>query len=195
MPTIQLEIKGLEKVLDKLGKIYPAAIPYFQAAGEQSFKGVVLRSPGTPGNYPPAGPGNKPRFAIGTRRALSYYQRGVGSWYPRRSIKNLGAGGFGPVTRKAVSGYGPGGYVLKPTSQRMGTRYSNTSSKITHQEADTYFSALATYSPNVIGDTQKPYFAQVGWRKLFDVLKEKLPDITKVYGKWLGKALEAMGLK
>jgi hypothetical protein len=36
--------------------------------------------------------------------------------------------------------------------------------------------------------------ATIGWRKLFDVAKEKKAQITKIYQTWVNKTLREIGL-
>lgn len=53
----------------------------------------------------------------------------------------------------------------------------------------------ASYAKWVHGDEQAAAMAKIGWRKLFDVAKEKIGGITKVYQAWVDKTLRECGLK
>lgn len=53
----------------------------------------------------------------------------------------------------------------------------------------------ASYSPDVIGSTQKPLMKEIGWRKLIDVAREKVPEITKAWNRIVNKAIKQTGLK
>ena len=59
----------------------------------------------------------------------------------------------------------------------------------------THIRNTASYSPDVIGDTQMPLMKQIGWRKLIDVAREKVPEITKAWNRIVNKAIKQAGLK
>jgi hypothetical protein len=52
----------------------------------------------------------------------------------------------------------------------------------------------ASYADYVGGEGQASFMAPKGWRKLFDVAKEKIADITKVYQAWIDKTIQELGL-
>ena len=52
----------------------------------------------------------------------------------------------------------------------------------------------ASYARWVHGKEQARAMARIGWRKLFDVAKEKLPRIQKVYQAWVNKLLRELRL-
>ena len=53
----------------------------------------------------------------------------------------------------------------------------------------------ASYAKWVHGDEQAEAMGAKGWRKLYDVAKEKIGAITKVYQGWVDKTLREAGLK
>ena len=52
----------------------------------------------------------------------------------------------------------------------------------------------ASYSEHVHGEKQAGHMAKIGWRKLFEVAKEKVPAIQKVYNNWVAKTLRDLGI-
>lgn len=76
-------------------------------------------------------------------------------------------------------------------SQRLGTRwqslpYGNIGMKISNP---------VTYAPYVHGEEkQSNRMAQIGWRKLFSVAKEKTGTIRDIYNKWVNQLLRKHGL-
>ena len=54
---------------------------------------------------------------------------------------------------------------------------------------------IASYSKWVHGEEQAAAMGKIGWRKLYDVAKEKIGAIQKVYNKWVAKTLREIGLK
>lgn len=53
----------------------------------------------------------------------------------------------------------------------------------------------ASYAKWVHGDEQARAMGAKGWRKLYDVAKEKIGAITKVYHGWVSKTLREAGLR
>lgn len=52
----------------------------------------------------------------------------------------------------------------------------------------------ASYAKWLAGDTQAAHMGRIGWRKLSDVVNEKLPEIRNIYQKWVNKLAKDMGL-
>ena len=159
MTYLQIKVTGIEKLRDKFGKFSESTIKYLQAAGQQSFMGVVLKERGTPGNYPPGGAGNKP--------PTPFYIRGRGTQTASGNLLN---------------------------SERLGTRYSATTTKIYNVNTDTHLVALASYAHYVVGTDQAKHMARIGWRKLWDVTVQNVKKITAIYQLWVNKALKDAGL-
>lgn len=53
---------------------------------------------------------------------------------------------------------------------------------------------LATYGPHLGGEQQAGHMAAIGWRKILEVAKEKLPEIVEIYTRWLKTTIEELGL-
>jgi hypothetical protein len=54
---------------------------------------------------------------------------------------------------------------------------------------------IASYAEHVHGDKQAKHMAAIGWRKLWDVAKDKTKRITRIYNAWVDRALKLAGLK
>lgn len=52
----------------------------------------------------------------------------------------------------------------------------------------------ASYGRWVHGEEQASFMKPKRWRILYDVVKEKLPEITKVYQAWINKLIKDLGL-
>lgn len=59
----------------------------------------------------------------------------------------------------------------------------------------TVVSNSASYAPYLAGERQARAMARIGWRKLFDVAKEKMRLITEIFSKAVDSALRQAGLK
>lgn len=44
------------------------------------------------------------------------------------------------------------------------------------------------------GKKQARAMGRIGWRKLFDVAKEKIPEITRIYQRWVNRTIKRLGL-
>jgi len=76
-------------------------------------------------------------------------------------------------------------------SQRLGTQWYTKA-----QGTGTWIGNRATYAPFVHGeDDQAKAMERIGWRKLIDVINDKMPSIVKVYQAWVDKLLKGCGLK
>jgi len=74
-------------------------------------------------------------------------------------------------------------------SERYGTQFT------TNQVGTvTYIGNRASYAPYLGGEKQSTVSAIHGWRRLLDVAKEKLPQITKIYQAWINRAIKRLGL-
>ena len=74
-------------------------------------------------------------------------------------------------------------------SERLGTQF--------YVEAPTMQTIIgnrASYAPYVIGAAQARWMANIGWRKLLDVAKEKIGNITEIYNGWVKKCIDDLGL-
>ena len=75
-------------------------------------------------------------------------------------------------------------------SQRLGTRWQ----VLPYKKTGTSIANPVTYAKWVHGAQQARAMARIGWRKLWDVAKEKVPQITDIYNRWVGKLLKRHGL-
>ena len=77
----------------------------------------------------------------------------------------------------------------KANSERLGTQFYTKASSL-----NTNICNRASYAKWVIGEQQASAMKRIGWKKLFDVAKEKKAKIQKVYQAWVDKALRDFGL-
>ena len=74
-------------------------------------------------------------------------------------------------------------------SERYGTQFT------TNQVGTvTYIGNRASYAPYLGGEKQAQVMKNIGWRKLLDVAKEKLPKIKAIYQAWINRAIKRLGL-
>lgn len=77
------------------------------------------------------------------------------------------------------------------TSERLGTHWYVKTSKDNYS---TIIGNPVSYAKYVVGDQQAHFMTPKGWRKLREVVEEKISDITKVYDAWIDKLLKGVGL-
>jgi len=75
-------------------------------------------------------------------------------------------------------------------SERLGTQWK----VIPYGKSGTQISNQVSYAKHVHGTRQARAMARIGWRKLWDVATEKIPQITTIYNKWINKLLSKYGL-
>jgi len=111
--------------------------------------------------------------------------------YPPETVANF------PPTPYYIRGRGmQRAGIRKPayndgSSERYGTqftveRYGGMSTKIGNR---------ASYAKYLAGEQQAAAMGRIGWRKLFEVANEKLPQIRIVFQAWVNKLLINTGLK
>ena len=135
--------------------------------------------------------------------------------FPRRVIKNWSAAGKESaediiLPTKGLQNYPPAtGANLPPTpyyirskgtqtasvnlgnSEKLGTKWN-----VTRRGLETKISNPASYAKWVHGDDdQADAMDSIGWRKIFEVAKEKTNAIKRVYQKWIDKTLREVRLK
>ena len=151
MTQLQIEIKGLDRIIAAFQKFPGAVARNMSQAGHQAASEVLdttgLRS------YPSHTDANMP--------PTPYYIRGSGT---QTSKGNLG------------------------NSERLGAKW-----KI-QKGWSTRISNAVSYAEWVHGEKQAGAMAKIGWRKLFDVAKEKVGTITGIYNRWVAKTLRELGL-
>ena len=74
-------------------------------------------------------------------------------------------------------------------SERLGTQWT-----IQRRGYSTHIGNRASYAKWVHGDEQASWMANIGWRKLKEVAKEKIKPITRKYQKWVDKTLRDLGI-
>jgi len=79
-------------------------------------------------------------------------------------------------------------------SERLGSQNTNEGFSIFSVGPKTTIGNRASYAKYVIGERQAKWMAKIGWRKLFDVAKEKVPQITAIYAGWVSKCIRDLGL-
>ena len=150
--NIQIEVKGLDRILKALDR-FPGQIgKYIGQAGQEASDRVILPTQGLK-KYPPPTAANAP--------PVPYYVRGKGTQYASYNRGN---------------------------SERLGTQF------YTQPGLQTKIGNRASYAKYVVGENQASFMAPKGWRKLFDVAKEKTGDIRKVYQAWVDKCIKDLGL-
>jgi hypothetical protein len=75
-------------------------------------------------------------------------------------------------------------------SEKYGTSWT-----VKQQAYTTILGNDTSYGPYLGGDKQTHIMAARGWRKLYDVAMEKMPEIVKIFEAWVGKLLVACNLK
>ena len=75
------------------------------------------------------------------------------------------------------------------SSERYGSRW-----KVASEPTKTTITNAASYSGYLGGEQQAGHMAAKGWRKITDVIKEKMPKIVRIYEKWIVKTIRELGL-
>jgi len=109
--------------------------------------------------------------------------RGLRS-YPPNTSANL------PPTPYYIRGRGTQ-YATKnaKNSERYGTKFT-----VRTTGYGTVIGNSASYSPYLAGEEQAQAMGEIGWRRLIDVAREKLPQIERIFSKWIERALRKAGL-
>ncbi len=79
---------------------------------------------------------------------------------------------------------------LKATSERLGTQWYVKASK----SFSTELGNRTSYAKWAHGEEQARAMARIGWRKLGDVVSEKMGNIVRVYQAWVDKLIRDLGL-
>lgn len=74
-------------------------------------------------------------------------------------------------------------------SQQYGKRW-----QITAEGFQTIAENFATYGAFLVTEFQPIHMARIGWRKLGDVVEEKIERIIEIYEKWAQKGIDEAGL-
>lgn len=168
---IYIDVKDLNLLKTRLKKFGDTVNKYMTAMAQEAGN-LVIKQQGLK-KYPPSTEANQPgRFSLTNHRAMGYYQRGKGWNYPL--FKD------GEVR----------GYKNTGKSERYGTQFS-----VERYENGAKIINRASYAPYLTDEEkQSSKMAAIGWRKMIDVAKERLPQIKKIFDKWVQKALKESGL-
>ena len=98
---------------------------------------------------------------------MSYYVRGRGLVVPTKG----------------------GGWNQTGSSERYGSQYAT---KARSNGVEIF--NRASYAHWLAGDDQAKAMAAIGWRKLFDVAMEKVPQITAIFQEWVDKIIKELNL-
>ena len=71
------------------------------------------------------------------------------------------------------------------TSERLGTQFY-----VKRGRLDTTIGNRASYAPFVVGDKQARFHKARGWRTLWDVANEKIPEITRIFQQWINQTIK-----
>lgn len=163
---------GLDALVKKLGAAAGKLKQYTSAAGKESGE-LVLNTQGLRA-YPPAtdanAPGRMRNVTFGNGKTVSfrmpYYVRGQGLMIP---IKD--------------------GWYNKQNSETYGKQWH-----ITREDYGARIGNRASYAQYLAGEEQAQAMAKIGWRKLVDVVNEKIEQIRAIFDRWINKLLQDMGL-
>ena len=170
---IVFEVKGL----DVLSRNMDGFAKKINRLGELAAPDVAREILDTQGlrKYPPATAANAPgriktvTFKTGktVNFRMSYYVRGRGLMVATKG----------------------GGWRQSGSSERYGTQY--TTRPVTH---GVEIANRASYAHYLAGDDQEKAMASIGWRKLFDVAREKSPQIAAIFQGWIDRIIKELGL-
>lgn len=168
---IQIETKELNLLTSKLNKFRGTLDKYMSAMAEEAGN-LIIKQQGLK-KYPPATEANQAgRYSLKNHRAMGYYIRGRGWSYP------LTKGG-------AVTGYKNTG-----SSEKYGTQFY-----VKREGTGARIGNRASYAKYLTDENdQSERMAKIGWRKMIDVAREKMPQIKKIFDKWVQKALAEIKL-
>ena len=96
-----------------------------------------------------------------------------------------------PPTPYYVRGYGTQyKSYLKPTSENMKQKWY-----VRREGIGARIGNPVSYAKWVHGDEQADAMAKIGWRKLVDVARDKLPKIQRIYQRLINMAIKKAGFK
>ncbi len=74
-------------------------------------------------------------------------------------------------------------------SERYGTQFY-----VRRESFTTIVGNRASYAEHLAGEQQARAMGRIGWRKLIDVAREKLPQIERIYQGWIDRLIARLGL-
>ncbi len=188
-----IEVQGLaelEAVYDQAPQI---VLPLAETAMDKSVN-VIL---GRVKPYPPSTEGNQPgRMSLKNHRAMGYYERHRGWWYPVKRMSSLGDSplkSLGEVRSSRIvrTGSGVVGYKLarkrrggpRGTSEFLGQKWTSEVRHIDHglegqvMNLDASTGTSVSYAECVQGKKQWHVHAARGWETLDMAIEESKDDI------------------
>jgi hypothetical protein len=162
--TIHIDVQGLDKIQAALDKFPRQIESYLGQAGDEAAKRVIFEAEGLK-KYPPGGPGAPQPFK--TDKSRRYF------------FAALKSGEIEVPYRRGQSA----------KSERYGTQW--------YAERKGYSTLIgnrSSYAQWLGGQNQSGYMAGRGWRRLTDVVHERMGDIVKTYQSWVDKLLRDLGL-
>lgn len=99
--------------------------------------------------------------------------------------------GNAPPTPYYVRGRGT---QYKTRNDGSSERYGSQWSKPKVSGYKTTATNTASYASHLVGDKQAKAMGRIGWRRIIDVVKDKLIPIGKIYGRWVVRAIRKVGL-
>lgn len=188
MPTI--EIDGLEELLRAIREFPEDARPIAEMAMNRTVDVVVKRL----AVYPPTSEANAPGRVDTRGRAMGYYERSKGWWYPvkRGNVPRLKSEGGrlpkGRAEKALFQQLQVKGFKLRPTSDRMleswGTRVDDTGEAIIGLIGN-----RASYKDYVVGAHQAAIHASRGWPRVDKVLEASAQDIEEIWNQAVSEAI------
>lgn len=179
--TKVLEISQFEKLIEGLAKSPEIAVPLVAEAMHLSLAQIhdaVAVSP-------PATDANRPGRLDARGRAMGYYQRGSGWWYPvyKKQLEGKGKKRLGLIRNNNVM------YKLRRSSERLNTKWT---SRVTVDKAAVLgeIGNTASYADWVQGFRQADFHDQRGWQTIEDAVNQVYPDIEKNFEEATRKFIE-----
>ena len=161
---ITAKIKGLDKVNAAMARMPQAIASVNKLAGRDAGNNI-LREEGLK-RYPPGTDKNQPGRSSTSGRRMGYYIRGRGWMAPSA-----------------------GGYKLNGSSEKLGTKWY-----IKQSGDSTLVGNPTTYAPYIHGDYQVGWAQTVGWKKLYEVAKDKFNETVAIYERHIDAAIKRLGL-
>jgi hypothetical protein len=181
----ELDTSQWDAFFQKAYSINKEILPIFAGALEL----MALDTIGELREYPEATDSNRPgRFSLKTRRAMGYYERNRGWWYPimqektRNYVNNKR---LGIIQAKPI--HGVEGYKLQRTSEMLAKRWAH---EIRVNESAGFVEAVigntASYQQWVQGDKQSRKMESIGW----ETAEQAVVVLEPVYVETLNAAVD-----
>lgn len=197
--TVQIEIVGLEQLIDAMRRAPDTVLPHAEVAMNLSLYAIA----GRVAEYPPASEANRPGRVDADGDPVGYYDRGVGWFYPVKQKSTFMAGlaeGERPTktrgrvrARKAQREQGVYGYKLSKSnrSQRLRAHWT---SKVEHIGGglEGHLGNSVSYMQVVNGMEQASLHTQRGWTRIDKAIQDSQPDFEAAWRDCLTKVIEEL---